>query len=138
MVSTPSTSVQFASSVTANEDASVDEEMTSVQRESYSCDQCSKSFVHFRNLSSHKRTHDKKFKCNECTAEFINLANLSLHKKVHKLKLECNVCGKNVFNREADFKKHLKIHSGVKEKCLCGKEFSSVDSLRRHRKKCFK
>ncbi|RWS21723.1 zinc finger and BTB domain-containing protein 49-like isoform X1 [Leptotrombidium deliense] len=128
---------EIDSSVTANEDVS-DEEMAPVQSKIYSCDQCSKRFLHYRNLTTHKRSHEQKFECNECTAKFTNLANLSLHKKVHKLKLECSVCGRNIFNREADYKKHLKIHSGVKEKCVCGKEFSSVDALRRHRKKCLK
>ncbi|RWS18182.1 zinc finger and SCAN domain-containing protein 16-like protein [Leptotrombidium deliense] len=77
-----STSTQPDSCVTANEDEADNEEMTSVESKNYSCDQCSKSFAHYRNLSSHKRTHDKKFKCTECPAEFINLSNLSLHKKL--------------------------------------------------------
>ena len=134
----------------------------------YSCKYCDKSFNDTSALGRHHAIHlakgEKKFKCNLCDSKFSTKGYLDRHKiahdnqyfechlcgstlkgkypfnehvKSHETSLKCSQCEK-VFNRTAEFNKHMALtHSEKKERISCKEcdsTFKANEYLRKHMK----
>ena len=95
-------------------------------------------------LNIHINTVHKKlknYKCQYCNKEFgrpqhLNTHVITTHEKPNNI--VCELCGKT-FHQSVRLKEHIRsIHEGVKNKCPCGKEFSTVGNLNVHKKNVHK
>lgn len=91
----------------------------------YKCDVCSKAFTESSTLRKHMLVHNPnppQFQCNDCGRTFSRKINLNEHMKTHYRNKgeplegddlhECMVCLK-VIRNASNFKKHMKIHTGM-------------------------
>lgn len=82
--------------------------------QTYSCDQCDKSFFSISELKLHQQRHSskKEFKCEECNKAFSVKGNLRIHMRTHaKEKLyKCDIC-ENTFSHPYSLVSHRRIHT---------------------------
>ncbi|KAJ3608012.1 hypothetical protein NHX12_025062 [Muraenolepis orangiensis] len=51
----------------------------------FKCDLCNKSYIHYRSLTNHKKTHQTgMFECTVCFKQFNNMAALYSHQRTHR------------------------------------------------------
>ncbi|XP_068179881.1 zinc finger protein ZFP2 [Antennarius striatus] len=109
----------------------------------YCCAECGKRFSQIYNYQVHLRTHAQTklnpLMCRICRISFASQDDLKHHlSRTHFEKefYECDFC-KHVFTSMAACEHHVQIHKCLtKIKCeICGRHFSSPDSLTRHRKR---
>ncbi|KAL9707449.1 hypothetical protein quinque_010967 [Culex quinquefasciatus] len=110
-----------------------------VEDRRYRCGSCPRSFQYMAHLTVHERIHSKvrPYMCPECGKQFIQSGQVARHVNgVHRRARPyvCELCGAR-FVQSGALDTHLKGHRGEWERCEdCGKEFSHVWSLKRHRK----
>lgn len=105
---------------------------------SYSCDVCSKSYLHLNSLSRHiKTTHElKRYSCPVCQTEFTQKSSMAehmnnLHKTsivINNLKCSSNSC-QRIFNTAKMLSQHMKHHDGREIR-------SEKSSKKKYRKQC--
>ena len=89
---------------------------------------------------AHKDSGDQvHFECEFCKQEFSTRYNLTRHKRNHIDPskgeiLACEFCDLE-FLKKKDLAKHVRVHSDSKFTCKdCGKQFSRIDNLTKHKK----
>ncbi len=114
----------------------------------FKCKECQKGFSDGSNRNRHQLTHRvaKPFTCADCGKSYMAKGGLMKHVLEHlgigygcSLKQKdgrrfcCDDCGKS-YTHKRNLMEHVRKHLGVKYHCgLCGKQFSSPDSLRKHK-----
>jgi len=97
----------------------------------FTCGKCNKIFSVISNLDNHMDLHVKEnfIYCEICGAYFTNENELIIHKEIHSVPTSCKVCGK-IFSTLWDVRKHRKTHnsSGKPFKCYAYKCNKSFDS----------
>ncbi|KAJ8000313.1 hypothetical protein DPEC_G00203540 [Dallia pectoralis] len=106
----------------------------------YSCRQCGKSFTHWNKLWLHQGLHREKrfmFSCTQCNCKFRFFGSYREHMNEHAAQrpYACPLCP-NAYVVEEDLNAHLcKNHQPSRSPACdtCGKWFSSLRNLERHR-----
>ena len=84
------------------------------------------------------KTEGESYQCSLCPRKFARKYNCMSHEKTHESnrqkKHECVSC-KQMFYRTADLKRHEKTHQDKEFYSLCGKRFSRLDAVERHKSK---
>ena len=127
------------------------------ESQSFSCDDCDKSFnlqeqLKFHKINAHitisdsaiEREYGRKYSCDECQKSFDNFDSLTNHRRFHDpmRKYPCSICSLR-FERKDHLKRHKKnIHEN--EHCRewkrkyscdeCKKSFKNFESLTKHRR----
>ena len=117
-----------------------------INKKSYMCDKCGKSFVHketFRGhmLNKHRASEmdDPKVKksthaCRTCDKSYMTAKLLERHEQSHSGGFPCNIC-KKTFAYKFNLKTHImQVHDKVfpYECQLCSKGFTKTQNLRKH------
>ncbi|XP_023709223.1 zinc finger protein 333-like [Cryptotermes secundus] len=108
-----------------------------LEKRSFYCDVCSKSFKKYSVLRIHQRTHsgERPFCCEVCNTTFKQYSHLKTHLRIHSEErpFYCNVCNKS-FKHHSSLKIHKRIHSGERPFCcdICNKSFNVHSNLKRH------
>ncbi|XP_058053398.1 zinc finger and BTB domain-containing protein 24-like [Anopheles bellator] len=102
----------------------------------HSCNRCSKTYLHKRDLELHRKVHDTLHHCTRCAASFASSLQLHTHKKEKHLpreKFKCNLCPLQ-FTLKGNLTKHLIVHKGDRSFICndCGKAFVRPNALRHH------
>ncbi|XP_070702876.1 zinc finger protein 845-like [Pempheris klunzingeri] len=120
------------------ETALSDKDWEDLDRKSFGCSACGKTFKHRGNLNIHMRTHTgvKPFSCSLCGKKFTQKAGLDYHVKTHtgERPFSCSICGKT-FRHKGALTYHMATHTGVKPfSCSdCGKRFRGTSQLKIHK-----
>nr|XP_023019331.1 gastrula zinc finger protein xLCGF3.1-like isoform X1 [Leptinotarsa decemlineata] len=110
---------------------------TYIEKKSFQCKVCSKSFGRAGSLKSHVKLHSKEkpFQCKICAKTFIRNDYLKVHEKIHseKNRFHCKMCSKS-FCRKENLKLHERSHTGEKPfQCkICSKSYTHRNSLKLH------
>ncbi|XP_028391085.1 uncharacterized protein LOC114515963 [Dendronephthya gigantea] len=122
------------------DDVTIDPQVNTIGKESYTCGKCGKIFTSLSYLARHiKRvcpdmTH-RKWKCDHCEKAFRHPFGLQQHVFTHtgERPHKCSQCPK-AFYSSNDLRRHSRIHSGERPyKCKhCGKTFATTISLKTH------
>ncbi|CAB3982164.1 partial [Paramuricea clavata] len=122
------------------DDVTIDPQVNTIGKESYTCGKCGKIFTSLSYLARHiKRvcpdmTH-RKWKCDLCEKAFRHPFGLQQHVFTHtgERPHKCSQCPK-AFYSSNDLRRHSRIHSGERPyKCKhCGKTFATTISLKTH------
>ncbi|XP_003965088.2 zinc finger protein 397-like [Takifugu rubripes] len=111
-----------------------------LQRKTYACDWCCKSFAQSADLRRHLRTHtgERPHRCTFCTKSFSQRGNLRRHLRIHtgERPYSCPLCGRT-FSDGDTMKKHKRTHSGEKPAhcSQCSRTFPTGSSLQLHLRK---
>ncbi|KAI8438090.1 hypothetical protein MSG28_010732 [Choristoneura fumiferana] len=101
------------------------------------CPECDKTFLTFRSLSSHSRTHSgvRKYQCLTCGKDFAYLNVLKNHELIHAgiKKHACHICDAK-FVQAHNLKMHIETHKNERNYgCYqCGKKFAQPGNLKIH------
>lgn len=136
-------SIQIADLPKTVEDGSNDNGPTNDATHSYSCNVCSKSYLHLNSLSRHiKASHElKRHTCPICQSEFTQRSSMAEHmNNLHKTPFAKNVfkCSANLscqrtFNTAKMLSQHMKNHEKVND----GREIKAEkSSTKKYRKQC--
>lgn len=115
---------------------------TNIDKE-FECPECSKKFKTLRQLSWHKKTHEKPLtdvRCPQCEKTFKNMISFKTHMKLHRgsKKFPCADCPK-AFYTKAKLMEHMNSHTGKRPfGCPvdnCTKVFSGFSNYSKHFKK---
>ena len=122
------------------DDVTIDPQVNTIGKESYTCGKCGKIFTSLSYLARHiKRvcpdmTH-RKWKCDHCDKAFRHPFGLQQHVFTHtgERPHKCSQCPK-AFYSSNDLRRHSRIHSGERPyECKhCGKTFATTISLKTH------
>ncbi|CAI5789415.1 zinc finger protein OZF-like [Podarcis lilfordi] len=108
-----------------------------LEKKSYQCLECVKSFSRKFNLTVHERIHtgEKPYQCLECGQSFGQKTSLIGHQRIHtgEKPYQCLECGQS-FTQKKDLTSHQRIHTGEKPyQCLeCEKSFNRKFNLTAH------
>ncbi|KAK3546744.1 hypothetical protein QTP70_033606, partial [Hemibagrus guttatus] len=104
----------------------------------YDCDLLRSSFTSNHNLTNHKPVSpagEKPYRCNVCGAQFNRPANLKTHLRIHsgEKPYKCETCG-SAFVQVAHLRAHVLIHTGEKPYCcsVCNTRFRHLQTLKSH------
>ena len=120
-------------------------------QERFQCANCDENFGDAVTLKKHMLQHVdgmQTFICEECGKSCRNETSLVSHMKTHTVKVkkveqengtlgyQCDLCGKT-FTQIDNLRRHRVDHSGEKRHCcdVCGKRFSRTDNLAAHVKR---
>ena len=108
-----------------------------VNRKTYACSICMKSFPVYCRLKAHMQKHAKMkpFTCSVCSKTFSERSNLGAHLRIHRGEkpYSCLIC-KKLFSQRSNMKAHMRTHSGEKPfSCsYCNKTFTQRFRLKVH------
>ena len=103
------------------------------------CDVCNREFITPNSLIHHSYTHyEQSFTCDQCNKSFPFKSQLETHQAVHtqEIKYRCEKCGKG-FVRIGEYNIHMKGHANIRLKCPeKGCDYNTVDirNLNSHKK----
>ncbi|XP_036317573.1 zinc finger protein 157-like, partial [Rhagoletis pomonella] len=102
----------------------------------FHCDICGDSYKSKPQLKRHMLLHTKERKvpCTVCDKTFVDKSELKVHMRVHtgELPYACHLCDRR-FRIKVRLTYHLQKHANIKRICnVCGKEFKTGTSLRKH------
>lgn len=109
----------------------------------FECPECKKRFKTFRQLSWHKKIHEKPLtdvKCPQCDKKFLNMVSLKTHMKLHRgsKRFTCSACPKSFYTK-LKLQEHINSHTGNRPfGCVggkCSKSFSCYSNYAKHFKK---
>ncbi|XP_049284785.1 zinc finger protein 888 [Anopheles funestus] len=106
--------------------------------QTYSCDQCDRTFDECRKLTKHRRKH-KFQQCPVCMKQLLK-QNIGTHILAHQGVFRCDVCGKALSCKKS-LKRHLEtIHASPADRInhkymcsLCPRKFYHIAHLQNHR-----
>ena len=102
------------------------------------CGISKKNFNSARDLNDHMKIHsENSYYCDKCGKDCQTPRGLYRHQNKYHKDIECSSCA-GKFASKAGLNKHTKSqHQNSTHVCdICTKEFTSIDSFKRHKKSC--
>ena len=96
------------------------------------CSECGKECKNTYFLDAHIKNVHEKIPCTEC-GRLIGVGKITTHLKTHEKRFKCDVCGKG-FGAKENLKDHNNVHTGEKPYVckFCSNRFASFGTLRMH------